>query len=92
MLVWVIAALALVVGIKYYTSFQMRNLERRLNVVKNSLYEIKEVYTEAQTRQEDAAVGENHHEERIRFMREVIQDIQMRLTGSNKSEEPKPVE
>ena len=92
MLVWVIAALALVVGIKYYTSFQMRNLERRLNVVKDSLHETKGVYTEAQTKQEDAAVGENHHEERIRFMKEIIQNIQIRLTSSNKPEETKPVE
>ena len=91
MLIWVIAALALVVGVKYYTSLQMRNLEHRLNVVKDSLHEVKEMYSEAQTKQEEASEQEGHHEERIRSMKEIIQDIQMRLTSSDKPEETEPV-
>ena len=91
MLIWVIAALGLVVGVKYYTSLQMRNLEHRLNVVKDSLHEVKEMYSEAQTKQGEASEKEGHHEERIRSVKEIIQDIQMRLTSSDKPEETEPV-
>ena len=87
MFIWVIAALGLVVGIKYYTSIQMRRLEHRLNTVKDSLQRVKKMYTEAQSEQEDTAEDEGHHEERIRFMKEIIQDIQIRLTSSEKPEE-----
>ena len=87
MFIWVIAALGLVVGIKYYTSIQMRRLEHRLNTVKDSLKEVKGMYTEAQATQKGAAEEENHYEERIKFMKEIIQDIQIRLTSSDRPEE-----
>ena len=87
MFIWVIAALGLVVGIKYYTSIQMRRLDRRLITIKDSLQRVKKMYTEAQATQEDAAEEEGYQEERIRFMKEIIQDIQMRLTSSDRPEE-----
>ncbi len=87
MFIWVIAALGLVVGIKYYTSLQMRRLERRLGTVKDSLLKVKKMYTEAQATQKGASEEEGYQEERIKFMKEIIQDIQMRLTSSDKPEE-----
>ncbi len=87
MFIWVLVGLFFVVGIKYYTSLQMRRLERRLGTVKDSLLKVKKMYKEAQIRQEEASEEEGYHEERIRYMKEIIQDIQMRLTSSDRPEE-----
>ena len=79
--------LVFVLVLKYYTAAQMRNLERRLNKVKAGLQEVKEKLTEEQDRQRAIQSEEILEEERIRAMKELIQDLQYRMTQSDRSED-----
>ena len=87
MLLWVVMSLALVVGMKYYTSLQMRNLEMRLNKVKDGLQGEKEELNRAMERQNEVQADESAQAERIRSMKEIIQDIQIRLQGQGNEDE-----
>lgn len=79
-MIWVLCMVVVVIGIKFYTATRMRDLERRLNQVKEGLHEKKSEFDTAETRQAEVQVEENGHSERIRFMKELINDIQIRLT------------
>ena len=82
MLIWVLFSLILVVGVKYYTSLELRKLERRLETVKNGLQQIKEHLQRTQDKQKSVQIEEAEFEERLKFMKETIQDIQFRQTSS----------
>lgn len=75
--------LIFVLGVKYYTSNEMRKLERRLETVKNSLHQMKEKLQSAEERQRDVQTEEAGYEERLNVMREIIQDIQFRLASDD---------
>ena len=83
MAVWVVIALVLVVGVKYYTATRMRDLERRLNRVKEGLQAKKDEFRAVVSRQEEVQTEEGEHSERIRFMNELIRDIELRLQGKD---------
>jgi len=87
MLIWVVFSLAGVVLVKYYTANEMHKLERRLESAKNDLQRIKRRFEEVQEERDEVASEAALHEERIRFMKELIQDINIRLTSRDVSEE-----
>ena len=83
MIIWTVCMLVFVVGVKYYTSLEMRKLERRLETVKNGLHQMKEKLHTTEERQNEVQVEEVGYEERMNVMREIIQDIQFRLTSED---------
>jgi len=87
-MVWVLVMVVMVIGVKFYTATRMRDLERRLNQVKEGLRAEKKVFDAAQIRQAEVKVEEDGHTERIRFMKELIDDIHIRLTVSDQPEKP----
>jgi len=82
-MIWVLIMVVMVIGVKFYTATRMRDLERRLNEVKESLHEKKDEFNAAQTQQTEVQTEENGQTERIRLMKELIDDIQIRLTVSD---------
>ena len=82
---WAIAVLLIVFGVKYYTSLEMRKLERRLEKVKDDLQSAKEKLQQAQERLSNVQQEEELFGTRQRAMKETIEDIQMRLTSKEES-------
>lgn len=86
MAIWMLVSLLMVVGVKYFTATKMRDLERRLNRVKEGLQTKKEEYQGVLARQEEVQAEEDLSSERIRFMKELISDIGIRLQSSDQLE------
>jgi len=78
---WAISVLLIVFGVKYYTSVEMRKLERRLEKVKDDLQRAKEKLQQAQERQSNVQQEEEVFGARQRAMKETIEDIQMRMSA-----------
>ena len=76
-----------VIGAKYYTAIGTRNLERRLNRVKAGLDKARQALRQERERQTEIASEEELAEMRVRFMKELMQDLQIRLTGGNEKKE-----
>jgi len=85
--IWVIVALFFVVGVKYYTSREMANLERRLHAVKSALHSKKQEFDAVQNNQEETQQAEVAMEDRIKHMKEIIQDVNIRLTQTDTAPE-----
>jgi hypothetical protein len=83
MAIWTISALIMVIGIKYYTSLEMKKLENRLNAVKDGLQQARGRLETAVAEQELNEDKMQLQEEHLRVMREIIQDLQDRLVSSN---------
>ncbi|HCR18145.1 MAG TPA: hypothetical protein DIU35_11740 [Candidatus Latescibacteria bacterium] len=81
MIFWAVFAAMAVFGVKYYTSVQMRQLERRMGRVKDELHSAKEKLQNAQQSQTDAHTEEEAVVERGVRIREIIADIQDRLAA-----------
>ena len=81
MIFWAVFAAMAVFGVKYYTSIQMRQLERRMSRVKDELHSAKEKLQNAQQSQTDAQTEEEAVVERGVRVREIIADIQDRLAA-----------
>jgi predicted nucleic acid-binding Zn-ribbon protein len=81
MVFWAIFSAMAVFGVKYYTSVQMRQLERRMSRVKDELHSAKDKLQSAQHGQSDANTEEEAVVERGVRMREMIADIQDRLAA-----------
>ncbi|MDA0709065.1 MAG: hypothetical protein O3B73_02505 [bacterium] len=81
--IWVLVALLMVVGVKYYTSLEMRKLERRLETVKSGLQQVKERLQSVQKTQTDAQREESGFHDRMQVMNEIIHDLQYRMTNSD---------
>ena len=88
---WVLFTLLIVVGVKYYTSIEMRKLERRPEKVKNDLQQVKGRLQAAQDRSSSVEMEEHGFEERVRRMKETIEDMQTRLTAKEGEEEEKVI-
>lgn len=86
MIIWTLFTLLIVVGVKYYTSLEMRKLERRLETVKNGLHQVKDQLQSVQDRQRSVQSEETLFEDRLKVMKEIIQDIQFRMTSSDEYE------
>ncbi len=84
---WVLITLAAVVGVKYYTSVGLRQLDRRLASVKRDLERSKEGRKEKQQAQAEVAEEEEICETRIRNMKDLISDLEYRLTVAPEEEE-----
>jgi hypothetical protein len=70
-----------VIGAKYFTAIGTRNLERRLNRVKAGLEKSRQELREERDKQTRVSSDEELAEMRVRFMKELMQDLQIRLTG-----------
>ena len=90
MLFLLIVAFSGVVGVKYYTSMGMRKLERRLRGVQYDLDKVKKERREKEDEQNEMSDEEEKCEERIRSMKDIINDLEYRLTTS-KEEEQEPI-
>jgi F0F1-type ATP synthase membrane subunit b/b' len=82
-IIWTLVAFLMVVGVKYYTSLEMRKLERRLEVVKNGLQQVKERLHDAQMRQKEVQSEESNFGDRMQTMKEIINDLQFRMSNSD---------
>jgi len=82
---WLLSALAGVgvIGAKYYTALGHRKLERRLNRVKNDLEKSRHRLKEEHEREESVAHDEEIAELRLRYMKELIEDLHLRLNTSD---------
>ena len=89
MVYWLLFSLLGVFAIKYYTSVEMRKLERRLERVKEDLTQVKGKLSAAQTETEQAQENENGFEERVRRIKETIEDFEIRLTTAGGEKEDK---
>ena len=78
---WALFTAVVVFGVKYYTSVEMRKLERRLGKVKEDLGLAKDRHQQAQDRADGVQKEEVLFEERVRRMKETIEDLQLRLTS-----------
>ena len=87
MLYWTIFSGLTVLIVKYYTSIEMRKLERRLETVKEDLQRVKEKLHSAQDRHSVVQGEENMFLERVRRMKEVLEDIQVRLTTKDEADD-----
>ena len=87
MITWLVFAFVAVLGVKYYTSVHMTKLERRLQSVKDELLEARDAYHETQEKQGGMQSEERLYEERIVKMKEMIDDIRLRLSSKEKTEE-----
>ena len=87
MIIWTLVALFMVVGVKYYTSLEMRKLERRLETVKSGLQQVKERLQNVQAKQAEIQDEESNYEDRLQVMKEIIHDLQYRMTSSDDIEE-----
>jgi hypothetical protein len=84
--IWMLVSLLMVVGVKYFTATKMRDLELRLNRVKEGLQTKKEEYQGVLARQKEVQTEEGLSSERIRFMKELINDIGIRLQSNDQME------
>jgi predicted nucleic acid-binding Zn-ribbon protein len=66
-----------------FTSLEMRKLERRLETVKSGLQQVKERLQNAQAGQKDVQKEESNFEDRLQVMKEIIHDLQYRMTNSD---------
>ncbi len=84
---WVLLTLVAVVGVKYYTSVGLRQLDRRLASVKRDLDRSKSGLKGKREEQETVSAEEDMCENRIRNMKDLISDLEYRLTVASTEEE-----
>lgn len=82
-----LVAFAGVVGVKYYTSMGMRKLERRLRGVQQDLDKVKTQRRDKEDEQKEMSAEEEKCEQRIRSMKDIINDLEYRLTTSKEPEQ-----
>ena len=84
---WLITTLAGVFIVKYYTAVEMQKLERRLERVKEDLTQVKSKLSDAQDDTNHAREDEDASEERVRRIKETIEDLEIRLRTSTEERE-----
>ena len=90
-MLWAVLAFLGVGAVKYYTALGSRNLERRLNRVKSELDDARGRLKAAREKQINATEGEEEETLRLRYMKEMIDDIKARLS-EREVNEPRPEE
>ena len=83
---YLLLSFAAVMGVKYYTSMKMGALEKRLREVQQALENVKGQRLEKDKEQKSMLEEEQNCEDRIRSMKEIIQDLEYRLTISQQEE------
>ena len=76
---WLFCTLLLVLAVKYYTTKQAVRLRKRLRSVREGFLETKTRFQQIQERQTRIKAEEALYEERLRRMKEIIEDIRIRL-------------
>ncbi len=84
---WVVVALVSVVVVKYYTSIGKRKLEERLTRVKTALVDARKKLRSAQNEQAGVTEEMDEMEERIRRMKEIMDDLGLRMQSKEQPEE-----
>lgn len=85
---WVILGAIAVLFSKYYTAVGSRKLHRRINKVKLDLENARHRLKEVREEEYDTAREEEVALQRLRFAKEIIDDLRLRLTLSD---DPEPV-
>ncbi len=83
---WIILGAIAVIFTKYYTSVGSRKLHHRINTVKSDLLSAQEVLKGVRETEYDTTRDEEHDIQRVRFAKEVVHELQLRLTLANDSE------
>jgi len=86
-MLWVAFGLAVVALVKYYTANEMRKLDRRLGEARAGLHKYKRQLEEVQVGNKDVEDDEAVHVERIRLMKEIIADSNIRLATGREAAE-----
>jgi len=74
-----------VVAAKYYTASEYSKLRRRLEEVKYKINKKKNEFKLAENKKAEAQAEEKAHEERIRFIKEVINGIRIQINQPDAS-------
>jgi len=80
--VWVLFSLVAVALVKYYTANEMRKLQHRLDAARAGLQRYKTRLEEVQQAQNSTEEDEGESTDRIRRMKEITEDLQVRLTAA----------
>ena len=83
---YLLLSFAAVMGVKFYTSMSMGALEKRLREVQRALDRVKVQRKEVENEQNSMLDEEQSCEDRIRSMKEIIEDLEYRLTISQQEE------
>ena len=86
-MIWVLIALLVVVGVKYYSALGGRNLERRLGKVRGDLESARQQLRAVREKEGEIADDEQMSVLRVRYMKELIEDLQIRLASSGEDDE-----
>ena len=84
---YLLLSFAVVMSVKYYTSMRMGALEKRLRSVRGDLDRVKVQRKETEDEQNSMLDEELSCEDRIRSMKEIIEDLEYRMTISKQEEE-----
>ncbi len=83
---YLLLSFAAVMGVKFYTSMSMGALEKRLREVQRDLEKVKAQRLEKDKEQKSMLEEEQNFEDRIRSMKEIIEDLEYRMTISTEEE------
>ncbi len=89
---WLIVSAIAVLFAKYYTSVGSRKLHRRINKVKLDLEQSRRRLKEVREGEYDITRDEELMIQRLRFAKEIIDDLQLRLTLADEPEPPVIIE
>lgn len=87
MWLWIFVSISGIAIVKYWASKQTGKLNRRLDSARRDLMKAKKRHKDAQQQQESVKTQEELQVERIRHMKDLIQDIQIRLTQRETKED-----
>ena len=83
---WVILGAIAVLFSKYYTAVGSRKLHRRINKVKLDLEAARRRLKEVREQEYDTSREEEEAIQRLRYAKEIIDDLRLRLTLSDEAE------
>ena len=72
--------------VKYYTAVEMRKLERRLERVKDDLGQVKDKLGSVQKHMDQVRSDEEDYQDRVRRIKETIEDLEIRMTSSSQDD------
>ena len=85
---YIILGAIAVIFTKYYTSVGSRKLHHRINTVKSDLLNARQRLKDVRETEYDTTRDEEHDIQRVRFAKEVIDELQLRLTLAS---DPEPI-
>lgn len=85
-MLYVMLCLVGVFTVKYYTAVEMRKLERRLDRVKDDLGQVKDKLGSVQKHMDQVRSDEEDYQDRVRRIKETIEDLEIRMTSSSQDD------